>query len=134
MVLRTGIAGSLIVASCALAACAVDDKGTPPGVLEVVAAFYPLAYVAERVGGPLVHVTDLTPAGAEPHDLELSAQDVGHVEQADLVVYLKGFSAAVDEAVSSTGTGHAFDVGTVARLTEGDPHFWLDPTRLADVA
>ena len=37
---------------------------------------YPLQFVAERVGGDRVAVTNLTPPGAEPHDLELTPQDV----------------------------------------------------------
>ena len=33
--------------------------------VSVVAAFYPVAYAVERVGGEQVSVTNLTPAGAE---------------------------------------------------------------------
>jgi zinc transport system substrate-binding protein len=72
------------------------------------------------------------------------------VAEADLVVYLAGFSPAVDDAVSGEAAGRTLDVGQFARLdlaangssdagqAEGDdgsdPHFWLDPLRLADVA
>src|SRR5215207_9006126 len=55
--------------------------------LSVVAAFYPLAYVAERVGGPAVTVTNLTQPGAEPHDLELRPRQVASVAEADVVIY-----------------------------------------------
>lgn len=129
------------------------------GALTVVASFYPLQYAAEQVGGDAVAVTNLTKPGAEPHDLELKPQDVASVADADLVVYLSGFQPAVDEAVASEGGDRAFDVAPAARLDltgvdeehaeeEGDeehageeaagevvtdPHFWLDPTRLADV-
>ena len=44
---------------------------------QVAAAFYPLAFVAERVAGDLVEVTNLTTPGGEPHDLELSHQRDG---------------------------------------------------------
>ena len=40
-------------------------------------AFYPLQFVAERVGGDRVQVTNLARPGAEPHDLELSPRQVG---------------------------------------------------------
>jgi zinc transport system substrate-binding protein len=118
--------------------------------LELVTSFYPLTFVVERVGGRFVEVSNLTPAGTEPHDLELTPQDVASLHEADLVVYLSGFTPALDDAVADVGPARAFDVSPAARLDldlsehadEGDehehdgvdPHFWLDPTRLADVA
>lgn len=108
----------------------------------VVASFYPLAFVVEAVGAEHVTVANLTPSGVEPHDLELTPQDVVSLESSDLVVYLDGFSPALDEAAGQLDAGHLFDVSEAARLDletehedEGvDPHFWLDPTRLADVS
>ena len=50
--------------------------------VEVVAAFYPLQFVAERVGGDAVHVTNLAKPGAEPHDLELTPIQVGQISEA----------------------------------------------------
>src|ERR687896_16332 len=66
----------------------------------VVAAFYPVAYAAEQIA-PGADVQNLTPAGAEPHDLELSPRDVERVQDADLVLYLgEGFMPALEDAVS----------------------------------
>jgi zinc transport system substrate-binding protein len=138
----------------ALTACGTDgaaagDRAAAGGTLSVVASFYPLQYAAERVGAGAVRVTNLTRPGAEPHDLELSPRDVAAVADADLVVYLAGFQPAVDDAAGAQAAGRSLDVSAVARLdlrgTEEDaaggaahdgvdPHFWLDPTRLADVA
>jgi zinc transport system substrate-binding protein len=131
------------------------------GPLTVVAGFYPLEWAASRVGGDRVEVSSLTAPGAEPHDLELTPRDVAGVSDADLLVYLSGFQSAVDEAAESQAGDHAWDVAEAADLSltsagheheheegepaedehaeEGageestDPHFWLDPTRLADV-
>lgn len=185
------------VAALTLAACGGDDDTTSNSpapsdsagsgageTIGVVASFYPLQFVVGRVGGDRVDVTNLTPAGAEPHDLELTPQDTASLQDAGLVVYLAGFTPAVDDAVASVGATQAFDVAPAARLDlesgedeheegeehadedhaeeegdehagedeheegeehadeEGDdhdhggvdPHFWLDPTRLADVA
>ncbi len=128
--------------------------------IEVVASFYPLQWMAEQVGGDRVTVSNLAPPGAEPHDLELTPTDVGRVTDADLVVFLSGFQPAVDDAVAGA-SGKVFDAADTANLSlvytpieehheEGDegaddehegegseatdPHFWLDPLRLADVA
>lgn len=75
--------------------------------------------------------------GQEPHDLELTPQQVASLEEADLVVYLKGFQPAVDKAVEQSGAKNKLDLSQVIQLhpaTEDhdhgttDPHFWLDPT------
>jgi zinc transport system substrate-binding protein len=78
-------------------------------------------------------VRNLTKPGAEPHDLELTPHDVAELADADLVVYLSGFQPAVDTAVAGQAST-SYDVAGAADLAAKDPHFWLDPVRLADVA
>ncbi|VTR77008.1 High-affinity zinc uptake system binding-protein ZnuA [Cellulomonas hominis] len=92
-------------------------------------------------------VTSLTPPGGEPHDLELSPSSVARLGDADLVLYLSGFQAATDQAVAASDPAHVVDAAAAAGLEAGpdgtepggsgsgplDPHFWLDPTRLAAV-
>ena len=111
--------------------------------LSIAASFYPLQYVTERIAGSRATVSSLTPPGAEPHDLELTPKDVATIKKADLVVYLSGFQTAVDEAVSAEAGETAVDVVSTAKLdrtvaeegeTGTDPHFWLDPQRLAAVS
>ena len=63
-----------------------------------MATFYPVAWMVEQIGGARVSGTNLTPPGVEPHDVELAPQDVATLADADLVVYLKGFQPAVDDA------------------------------------
>lgn len=143
------LAGSacLALAACGSSGGASTGSVGPGGVLEVVASFYPLQFVTEVVGGDRVTVRNMTPAGAEPHDLELTPQDAAALSDADLIVYLGGFAPAVDAAVAAIDPDAAFDVAPSARLdleldpaagtdgrVGGDPHFWLDPLRLADVA
>lgn len=127
---------SAVTAGLALTGCGDDtNDGTPT----VVVAFYPLEFVVDRLGDGSVAVTNLTAPGAEPHDLELTPQAVGEVADADLVVYLSGFQPAVDDAVDGQAST-ALDVADAADLSltssggTVDPHFWLDPARLASVA
>ncbi|MCP2264140.1 metal ABC transporter substrate-binding protein [Promicromonospora thailandica] len=167
---------SLVLAGAAtLAGCSAQGSGTSGGGSDgvtVLASFYPLQYVAQQVGGDLVTVDNLTPPAAEPHDLELSPVQVREIGTADLVVYLSGFQAAVDEGVESRAPEHVVDAADAAELVEhsgaeeghegeteaehaehadehtdedagteddghghgaADPHFWLDPSRLAAV-
>jgi zinc transport system substrate-binding protein len=113
----------------------------PSGKNTVVAAFYPLAYAAQRVS-PSAKVENLTPPGAEPHDLELTPQAVARIEKAAVVLYLShGFQPAVSDAVKNAG-GRKIDIlkglplhsasGQEAGLT-ADPHVWLDPLLFQEI-
>src|SRR5262245_35792410 len=90
-----------IAAGLALAALAAGcGSSTDDGREQVVASFYPLAFAAERIGGDRVSVENLTPAGAEPHDFELTPSDVADIQKADLVLYLShDFQPAVEKAL-----------------------------------
>lgn len=132
----TALAAGALASALALTACSQDGADASPSV---VVSFYPLQFVVENLVGDAATVTNLTAPGVEPHDLELTPQSVGDVADADLVVYLSGFQPAVDDAVDGQATA-ALDVADAADLslitTSGtlDPHFWLDPNRLAAVA
>src|SRR5690349_19311260 len=52
--------------------------------LRITTSFYPLYFFAREIGGERVEVINLTPAGAEPHDYELTAQDIVTIEQSNL--------------------------------------------------
>ncbi|MGO4244465.1 metal ABC transporter substrate-binding protein, partial [Janibacter sp. RAF20_2_2] len=150
----------LLVSAAILAVtgCGTGDDGGSgsDGRLSVATSFYPLQHAAEQVGGEHVEVTNLTKPGAEPHDLELTPKQVLEATKADALVYLADFQPSVDDAAAEAGDS-AMDVSPFARLDiesdeheehdheegeEGhaghdhggtDPHFWLDPTRYADV-
>lgn len=121
----------------ALAACTAGSSSSS-GV-QVVASFYPLAAAAQQVGGTLVNVDNLTAPGVEPHDLELTPQQIEAIDTADVVLYLGGgFQPAVEDAIRDA-TGTVIDVSASLRSLpvpagetdaslSADPHVWLDPT------
>lgn len=137
-----------------LTGCAGADADVPPGKTVVVASFYPVAWLAGKVGGSDVFVRTLTEPGAEPHDLELTARQVANVEDADFAVYVKGVQPAVDDAVRGHARGKSLDAASLVRTlpppdetddeeahdgvrheeADYDPHIWLDPSRMATVA
>jgi zinc transport system substrate-binding protein len=134
--MRAGIVLTLLSLLVLLGGCGSDEAGSRR---QVVAAFYPIAYAAERVA-PDAEVDNLTPAGAEPHDLELSPRNVEHVRDADTVLYFgEGFMPALEQAVA--GDEQAVDLLAGEKLRRGvegdetvpDPHVWLDPNRYADI-
>lgn len=141
-----------------LAACGGGASGDSSDGPTVAAAFYPLAWVSERVAGGAAEVENLTTPGGEPHDLELSIQQTALVSEAELVVHEQGFQPAVDAAVEQNASGAVLDAAETVELRpttehegedhegesgdddaehdhEGDldPHFWLDPLLMADL-
>ncbi|MCB2413298.1 metal ABC transporter substrate-binding protein [Demequina sp. TTPB684] len=152
MTLSISALGALALAACSSTEASSDSSAeAATASLNVAAAFYPLQYVAEGVGGAHVAVSSLTPAGVEPHDVELSPATVRDLSNTDLVLFIDEFQPAVEEAISSTGV-QSFDAASVIEFAEAeehadeedhaeeddhgssDPHFWLDPTLLADYA
>src|SRR5438270_896296 len=73
----------LLGAGCASSSSLQSTSAKP---ISVVASFYPLADFAKNIGGDFVQLTNITPAGAEPHDYEPTPQDIAKVERANLVI------------------------------------------------
>lgn len=131
----------VIVTGMLAAACGAARPPSGEG-MSVVAGVYPLAEAAQQIGGECVTVTNLTPPGVEPHDLELTPDDVEALAAADVVLTMSGgFQPAVEEA-AATSRGTVIDVLALAGDTippgagDGpsvDPHVWLDPGRWARV-
>jgi zinc transport system substrate-binding protein len=130
----------LICAVLALAgaACGNEAPITDGSKLSVVTAFYPIELAARRIGGAAVQVSNLTPPGGEPHDLELKAGDIAMLRQADLVLYFgRGFQPAVDDAIATlSGSTTVVDLLDRVPLAQAppdqdeltvDPHIWLSP-------
>lgn len=93
-------AGAVLV----LSACGSSDSTSSENsdAPTVVASFYPAAFVAERVGGDLIELETLTSPGADAHELELTARQIVSISEADVLVYLSEFQAAVDSAIAQT--------------------------------
>src|SRR5439155_3668594 len=103
-------ASTVCVVCLGLAAACSGGTSAANGKVSVTASFYPLAFVAERLGGSAISITNLTPPGAEPHDLELRPTDVVAIRNARLVLYLHGLQPAVDDAVKTLkDPSRAFD-------------------------
>ncbi|MFY9588592.1 MAG: metal ABC transporter substrate-binding protein [Actinomycetota bacterium] len=136
---------ALVIAVSAGVACGNDTPKTLSNKLDVVTAFYPIEFAAKRIGGTFVDVTNLTPPGAEPHDLELKPSDVTSLRSADLVLYFdKGFQPAVDDALKNTpDPTRAVDLLAGLALKAPppgeeeeisvDPHVWLSPALMQNL-
>jgi zinc transport system substrate-binding protein len=141
--LPSALLALLLAGTAACGGGGASASGRP----QVIGSFYPMAWLAERVGGGDAAVTTLTKPGAEPHDLELTPRQVVDVGRARLVVYLKDLQPAVDQAVAQHARKSSLDAASLVRTLPAtgagqvpqqaaryDPHLWLDPSRLATVA
>jgi len=159
---RRLISGTAIAAATALglgtlSACSSDSAAAAnTDKFDVVASFYPMAFLAEQIGGDHVHVTSLTQPGQEPHDLEISAKQTAALQESDAVLYLKNLQPSVDDAVAQSQVKTKIDAASLTSLEKHgnevgghaaehddheneelaglDPHIWLDPVRYAQVA
>lgn len=109
----------------------------------VMTTFYPLQYVATKVGGNLVEVQNIVPSGVESHDFEPSARDFARLTTVDLFIYN---GADFESWIKSWEKTSKVDLKKTINMAEElqarqvdliktagaaiDPHFWLDPTIL----
>jgi zinc transport system substrate-binding protein len=129
---RRVIAAFVIVAGVGCRQMAAPRPG-----LQVVASFYPLYFFAHQIAGDDADVVNLTPAGNEPHDYELTAQDMVRIAGAKLLILngdgLEAWGdrvAAVDAARTRVVVAGG-DLATQKIVEDGeavlDPHLWVAP-------
>ncbi|MFD9429959.1 metal ABC transporter substrate-binding protein [Streptomyces sp. NPDC060002] len=159
---RRLISGTAVAAATALglgtlSACSSDSAAAAnTDKFDVVASFYPMAFLAEQIGGDHVNVSSLTEPGQEPHDLEVSAQQTAALQESDAVLYLRNLQPSVDDAVAQSEVKTKIDAASLTTLEKHgnevgghaaghddheneelsglDPHIWLDPVRYSQVA
>ncbi len=123
------------------------------GKVKVLASIYPMYDFVKRIGGDLVSVSMMVPAGTEPHAWEPSTKDMMLLEEADIFVYngagmetwaedvLKGVqnkkltvleASSGVELISLSESEHDHDEHDDGHHHgEYDPHVWLSPKNAA---
>ena len=135
----------LAVAVLVTAVSGVEPAAAFRSKVSVAASFYPVAFAAQKVGGTRVGVANLTPIGAEPHDLELNSAQLDRLLEAKVAFVLgNGFQPAVEKAADRRD-GSTVDllpelVDAKGKMVaeegkEGglDPHVWLDPVLMSQL-
>ena len=135
----------------------IESKDTDGQKLKVMASFYPMYDFAVKIGGDKAEVTNMVPAGTEPHDWEPAAADIKNLEEAALFAYSGGgMEHWVDDVLASLETKKLVSVEASAGVTlrsghihdeeehkgaeehteeeehghdhgQFDPHVWLSP-------
>jgi len=112
-----------------------SKKPTLNKKITVTASFYPLYDFAKNIGGDKIEVTNITPAGSEPHSFEPSAKQLAEAYQSNLFIYngadMEAWTDNFLKDYKNTIVKSSNDI-SLLKLSEDnnklyDPHFWLDP-------
>lgn len=138
----------LLVASFPLAGCGKSENTQADGKVNVVTTFYPLYFMAKEIGGEDARVTDLIPAGVEPHDWTPKSRDLQVASNAQLFIYNgAGLEGWVDDFLHGVGSGGSLKTveasggielihgnpenedgdASGAGKKDVDPHTWVSP-------
>ena len=113
--------------------------------IHVTTSFYPLYFFANEIAGGLATVTNITPAGIEPHEYEPTAKDMISIENSDLLILnggnLETWGTRILKNINTEKTDVIIAEEHIDNLhkTEGkeniiDPHFWLSPPLAKQIA
>lgn len=103
--------------------------------LSVATSFYPLYFFAKEIAQDKADVKNITPAGAEPHDYEPTAQDIAGIERSDLLILngdgLEAWGESIRKNIDPSHTTVVIaGEGLATKAAAGevmDPHIWLSP-------
>ncbi|UOQ47012.1 zinc ABC transporter substrate-binding protein [Gracilibacillus caseinilyticus] len=80
-----------------------DGSSSDNESIKIYATLYPLAYFAEEIGGELVDVETILPAGADPHSYEPTSKMMVDIAASDLFLFnganLESYAGEIEEAL-----------------------------------
>lgn len=105
---------------------------------KVVASFYPLYFFAREIGKEHIQISNITPAGSEPHDYEPITDDIRQIEESNLLIINgAGFEPWINKLQNDLVNTHIKVISAAENITAldleekgqkmTDPHIWLDP-------
>lgn len=106
-----------------------NNNKNSSGKLQIYASVYPIYDFAKKIGGDKIEVYNMTKAGAEPHDFEITSKDMANLSKADLFVYNGGgMEHWIDTVKDALKDLKYIDASSnINNQNNLDPHFWLSP-------
>jgi len=115
----------------------LDQTPSPQNIIKVSTSFYPIYAFTKAITEDKIELNNITPAGAEPHDFEPSAQQITQIYSSSLFIYNgAGVDAWAEKLAQNLESKNVKTLNLSQKLvsqdliiSEGykDPHFWLDP-------
>lgn len=98
------------------------------GKLQIYTSIYPIYDFTKKIGGEKITVYNMTKAGAEPHDFEITSKDMANLSNADLFIYNGGgMEHWVDTIMEALKDLKYINASSNINENNLDPHFWLSP-------
>jgi zinc transport system substrate-binding protein len=153
--------GILVLGGCSNATQEDKNIQTDDEKIKIYTTIFPLKDFVEKIGGELVQVENIVPAGSDAHSFEPTTKTMVKIAEGDAFIYLgtgiEGFADAVINAVKNEDTAivkasegipligasepsedeqHEDENNEEHAGEEGgvDPHVWLDPGRSVQLA
>ena len=98
------------------------------GKLQIYTSIYPIYDFTKKIGGEKISVYNMTKAGAEPHDFEITSKDMANLSKANLFIYNGGGMEHWVDTIKEALKDIKY-INTSSNINENnlDPHFWLSP-------
>lgn len=124
---------------------AISQKSSKEEKITVVTSFYPLYFITSQLGGTSVEVINLTPAGSEPHDYDLTTGDIFKIKNSQLLVLNGGgmevWRASLENSLGENNRTKIISMDALINqkieengTDKSDPHIWLDPNLAIQIA
>ena len=119
----------IILFSIITITCNNNDNKNTSGKLQIYTSVYPIYDFTKKIGGEKITVYNMTKAGAEPHDFEITSKDMANLSKADLFIYNGGgMEHWVDSVKDALQNIRYIDSSSnINNQNNLDPHFWLSP-------
>ena len=119
----------IILFSIITITCNNNDNKNASGKLQIYTSVYPIYDFTKKIGGEKITVYNMTKAGAEPHDFEITSKDMANLSKADLFIYNGGgMEHWVDSVKDALQNIKYIDSSSNINNQDNlDPHFWLSP-------
>lgn len=133
------LALSMLLSGCSNKSAPEINESSSGKKISVYTSFYAMYDLTKKIGGDKVTVTNLVPAGQEPHDWEPTPSDMANIEKADVLIYNgAGMENWVDKVLNTIKNKKLIAVETSKELkiqdnpdqsedSKYDPHVWLNP-------
>ena len=109
---------------------ASKDNKDSSNKLKVYASIYPMYDFAKKICGDKADVYNMTSAGSEPHDFEITSKDMANLTKANLFIYNGGgMEHWVDTVKDSIKNLKYIETSSNIDNEGLDPHFWLSPIK-----
>ncbi|MEI0447008.1 zinc ABC transporter substrate-binding protein [Brachyspira intermedia] len=106
------------------------DNKDSSNKLKVYASIYPMYDFAKKICGDKADVYNMTSAGSEPHDFEITSKDMANLTKANLFIYNGGgMEHWVDTVKDSIKELKYVETSSNIDDKGVDPHFWLSPIK-----